>query len=476
MLPSALAAGRLNARGKLLFMPVRVRSAMLGAALLLGGGMASAQTPQPSALPPQLGQDELDLQARANVVQGSGARALGMGGAFLARADDATAASWNPAGLSYLRLPEMSFVYSGGRLEGTEVTAGGRKVDNREGHTPDFFAAAYPFQVRGLSGSAQVSFQRLIPFGGERTILETLEDPDTGAMVPGRPTEVRSAGGFDVVALGTGVTLRGNIRMGATVNRWFNGYNQTLDRDTVRGGIPGHTTQQSAYDLRGWNLNLGLMWSPREELNVGAVYKSAFTADMELNKSRVDITVPSTSNQASSTSLGAPMTLDFPAAVGVGASWRPRSRLTMSADYTRTFWSEGVIRNYFTLPQPVAGATPQVLPSLPYPTLDPRLPQQDTVQVRGGVEYVFILGRVKLPVRAGAFRDRQYVESIDGSSPTFTGLTAGTGVAVGPVLVDVAFIHERGDYDTLTITSAPTAASVRSQRIVGSVIYRLPRH
>jgi hypothetical protein len=30
---------------------------------------------------------------------GSGARAMAMGGAFIATADDATAASWNPAGL-----------------------------------------------------------------------------------------------------------------------------------------------------------------------------------------------------------------------------------------------------------------------------------------------------------------------------------------------------------------------------------------
>ncbi|HYU41665.1 MAG TPA: hypothetical protein VEQ84_05910, partial [Vicinamibacteria bacterium] len=58
---------------------------------------AFAQTPQ------RLQQDVLELQARSSVVQGAGARALGMGGAFLARPDDATAASWNPAGLSYLR-------------------------------------------------------------------------------------------------------------------------------------------------------------------------------------------------------------------------------------------------------------------------------------------------------------------------------------------------------------------------------------
>jgi len=41
---------------------------------------------------------------------GSGARALGMGGAFIAVADDATAASWNPGGLIQLEKPEISVV------------------------------------------------------------------------------------------------------------------------------------------------------------------------------------------------------------------------------------------------------------------------------------------------------------------------------------------------------------------------------
>lgn len=41
---------------------------------------------------------------------GSGARALGMGQAFIGIADDATAASWNPAGLIQLERPEISVV------------------------------------------------------------------------------------------------------------------------------------------------------------------------------------------------------------------------------------------------------------------------------------------------------------------------------------------------------------------------------
>jgi long-subunit fatty acid transport protein len=439
--------------------------------LLCAASSVTGQTP-----PPQLGQDELDLQARANVVQGSGARALGMGGAFLARADDATAASWNPAGLSYLRLPEISFVYSGSRLDSLEASSTSRKDDRRHGHTPDFFAAAYPFELGRVSGSAQVSFQRLISFDGERTINETFLDA-TGQVVSTPPSVVTSAGGYDVVAFGTGVAVGANLRVGATVNRWFNGYHQTLDRDTLRGGIPGHTTQEFDYDFSAWNLNLGLMWSPHPDLNLGAVYKSAFTADVQLNKSRQDVTVPPSSNQASSAEH--PITLDFPAAFGLGGSWRPRSRLTVSADYTRTAWSKGEIHNFFSLPQARPGpGTPTIYPSLPYPSLntDPTQLQHDTVQVRGGVEFVFILGRVKLPVRAGAFSDRQYVQASDGTPPHFTGLTAGTGVVIGPILVDVAFIRERGHYQAPGTDAAGTAVSVRSRRLVGSVIFRVPRH
>ena len=42
---------------------------------------------------------------------GTGARPVGMGGAFCAVADDATAAYWNPAGLAALRVPEVSAMH-----------------------------------------------------------------------------------------------------------------------------------------------------------------------------------------------------------------------------------------------------------------------------------------------------------------------------------------------------------------------------
>ena len=52
---------------------------------------------------------------------GVGARALGMGGAFVAVADDATATYWNPAGLTKVKKHSFSAMYSDTLAPETEV-------------------------------------------------------------------------------------------------------------------------------------------------------------------------------------------------------------------------------------------------------------------------------------------------------------------------------------------------------------------
>jgi long-subunit fatty acid transport protein len=60
-------------------------------------------------------QERIEIPSSFNPV-GSGARAMGMGGSFISIADDATAASWNPAGLIQLRKPEIAVVFSATEL------------------------------------------------------------------------------------------------------------------------------------------------------------------------------------------------------------------------------------------------------------------------------------------------------------------------------------------------------------------------
>ena len=132
-------------------------SAVSVAAALLGP-LATEATGQSFA---RVNQDELaSFYGRMNVVVGSGARAFGMGGAFLARADDATAASWNPAGLSYLRRSEVSLVGVQNDFsqriprfdESTAVAQPITTTDQLRGSVADFIGAAYPLRVKGRTG------------------------------------------------------------------------------------------------------------------------------------------------------------------------------------------------------------------------------------------------------------------------------------------------------------------------------------
>lgn len=433
---------------------------LLAAAFALASaGPARAQQPSPS--PPPVGrisQDELDFQGRSSLAVGSGARALGMGGAFLARADDATAASWNPAGLSYLRRPEVSVVGARSTFDSTLLKNGELEdTDNVLGYTPDFLSVAYPFDIGSVSGAAQFSFQRVIPFRGKRTIER---GPRIGRRrLPSETLRLESTAGFDVLALGSGVQVSRKLRLGGTVNRWFHGFRQTRER------VERPTQQEVTFDLSGWNVNLGVIWTPVESLNLGAVGKTPFTGGVALTKKRTDfLDEGTTTNFFTSDDV----TLDFPGALGAGFSWRPRSAMTVSGDYTRTFWSTARIHNFFTLPPEGEPKAPNdVFDTLPYPDLT-ATDEADTEQIRLGVEYVLIRGRVKLPFRLGYFSDRQSFRAADGDPPRFDGLTAGTGVLAGPVLLDFAYIYESGEYSA----GESLRTHITIHRLFASLIYR----
>src|SRR5687767_1453074 len=125
---------------------------------------------------------------------GSGARAAGMGDAFIAVSDDGTAASWNPAGLAQLRQPEFSVVYvisdHGLRL------AGVRSPDERMAFSSsdfaytngslDFASAAVPFALAGKPVTLQLGWHRLYQLSADANgaVERVPLDP------PGPPTSI----------------------------------------------------------------------------------------------------------------------------------------------------------------------------------------------------------------------------------------------------------------------------------------------
>jgi len=439
--------------------------------------------------------DRIDITGRQNLTLGSGARAYGMGGAFLARADDATAASWNPAGLSYLRVPEVSLVGVSNSFD----TERGVDYDRFDGKAIDFAAFTSPVTLGQASGAVQVSYQRAISFDGDRSLQVT--SPETKWT-----EEITSDGGFDVVAFGTGLRLTRHLRAGFTVNRWLGGYDQVLTRRYVTPNRRPVREFDLDFRPRGWSFNFGAIVSPVEPLNLAVAYKTPFTADTRLDKARRDYWYTNETTLEDVTRNGHvsdAVRLEFPSSLGFGVSWRPLDTLTLSADFTRTSWSEARIQNYFDLEKTEIGTEavpppPNIYPNFQYPTLrvvpDPADPddparllgQQDADQIRVGVEWILIKGRLKMPLRAGYFTDRQITPNPTGDIPRFNGFTVGTGLILGPMLLDVAYVHESGEYFVAAETAGggefdrpPTTEpppSVRNvlntNRVFASVIYR----
>lgn len=249
-------------------------------------------------------------------------------------------------------------------------------------------------------------------------------------------------GGFDAVALGTGLQLWQRLRVGATLNRWFNGFQQETSRVQR---FQARTVPQT----------------------------------VQLSRSRTDFfsDIPTPETTTTNEFAGDDLRLEFPWAAGFGVSVRPRSALTVSADYTRTAWSDLRIRECFLLERtplgeaaPTPAASNTIFAQLPYPTLDVDNRQSDTEQIRVGVEWVMIGARFKVPLRAGYFTDRQLFRDRTSSSPVFSGFTVGTGLLTGGFLLDVAYVFERGYYED---AESPSHVSARSSRLWVSLIYRL---
>jgi len=103
----------------------------------------------------------------APLPSGSGARALGVAGAFTAIADDATAASWNPAGLTQLERPEFSFVY---RLKHDRLSHWSNNSDyqvgedNYNNNALNYMSAVLPLRLFEHTAVFSLNYQEVYDF------------------------------------------------------------------------------------------------------------------------------------------------------------------------------------------------------------------------------------------------------------------------------------------------------------------------
>jgi long-chain fatty acid transport protein len=368
-----------------------------------------------------------------------GARSLGMGGAFLGLADDASAAEANPAGLTILRKAEFS-IEARNYLE--------QQLFTTSGTFPEVTRTAFT----NHSDRVQVSFaSAVIPIKNKFTIgayfHEPLNNEGSGTVAPqydeftgdlesqvpnfylpttrsgntvvpaGEPIskvecEARRKTQNDPFAcleyrvnpfvsalsvrqrtfgLAGAWQVHPKFSLGATVRHqrfqeaaFTFRFTQQIDLQEV--------LVQATGDADGGNVDLkevtdttfgvGFKWSPTDKISVGGVYKQGASFDTSLLYA----------NSTSSFNLSevAQPTFHTPDIAGIGISVRPISVLTINADAVRVQYSN-LVDDVVTVRSAVG-------------TVDEPFKAEDVIELHVGAEYFFAT-KIPFALRAGYWRD-----------------------------------------------------------------------
>lgn len=373
---------------------------------------------------------------------GSGARALGMGGAFIAIADDATTASWNPGGLIQLEKPEISAVV--GHVDRSEdndfgnnpEASGAQSIDN---HDLNYFSAAYPFVAAGRNMIVSLNYQRLYDFDRRWDFSLDMDDPLIPAPVS---YHYEQEGAIYALGFAYSTEMTPRFSVGVTVNYWGNladsdtwKQNYRQQGELLLGAFPGNfsSAKSETYDLTGWNANLGFLWRMSEHWTLGGVLKTPFTADIDHEVHSVNsVTYPTfpDADTHSSTTRRYDEHLQMPMSYGLGLAYRFSDAFTASADVYRTHWDDLMYENH-------QGDKTSAISGDPIGSSN----IDQTTWFRLAGEYLIIRNYV-VPLRAGVFYDPGPAE---GSPDSYYGVALGSGIGFKRFSFDVAYQYRFGD-------------------------------
>jgi len=420
----------------------------------------------------------MEIPSSPNPV-GSGARALGMG-AFIAIADDATAASWNPGGLIQLIHPEMSSVFSF-----THRKEGNHFINNPESQgveTIDTFNLNYLSVVSPIldfNGNKMIfslNYQHLYDFSREWSLAFNDLDPIFNGPV--RYNYEQNGG---LYALGLAYCLRVNPKLstGFTINFWddYLSKNRWTQKYYERGKIlyQGNTADYSVnkeeiFNFQGININLGFRLEINDYLTIGGVLKTPFNADID-HRIQTDTTIRSESKEEVKTSEVSSYkeSLKMPLSYGLGFSLsflepflfsRISDKFKISGDVYRTHWNNFIYCNTKGEEKsPISGK--DAITS----DIDP------VTWFRLGAEYVIVGEKIKVPLRAGIFYDPAPAEV---SPDDYYGFSLGFGLTYESFVFDLAYQFRFGnDVSESILQNMNFYQDVREHTIYSSIIYYL---
>ncbi len=372
--------------------------------LLLGFGFSSASAQQ---LWPILGQEF-----------GVGARALGMGGAFVSVANDYSASHWNPAGLGLIR--RMEAFGSVGRLGlvNDDVNRQNETVE-KDGHFTRLNAAGFVFPIPTYRGSLvfATGYNRVKNLDGVFASRQFINTPGDSVYHIGDEFET---GYFGYWNFSGSIQLSPNFYFGGAINFWrgHDDYNwkfyekDELDLWTFDTNILNQ--DQIRTKISGTNFKFGGLFTIGNILNVGGTIETpvTFKATENWEQSKNYIYFDDGSVQNGTTDAGEfQYKIKKPYTFALGASLKI-PLLILSADARYNDWSQMAYKDSLSVQNGSIMST-----------------YRETIAYRLGAEVAVPLTGVRL--RAGyMFDPSPYQKTGPGTLGNRTFLTAGLGFIV----------------------------------------------
>jgi long-chain fatty acid transport protein len=376
-----------------------------------------------------------------------GARSLGMGGAFLGAADDATAAYTNPAGLTGLGLEQQVGVEIRRTSYDAQFASGGE-------------AGVDPFDPTGINyGSASSDTNSLsflswvLPrenwalalYRHELLNYESayVSDPTVFGDFFTNPYRART----DIEIISYGASFAYNVNDFISLGAGLSWYDFEIDTsaarfDAFRGdtSVPSAlvSTQEQRGDDDDIGYNLGLIFRGSDNFNIGVAYRSA----PEFDYRATNVAGPAFLADALAPGifdgeLLADQSVGFeaPDTFGIGFSWRPSDNLTINLDVNKINYSnltENNVSPYLNGPNNPLTIVTQVPVTIDGVTVPAGTPISnifaspgeiasarligidDVIEPRLGMEYIFADMAHPLALRLGMWHEERHTLRFQG--------------------------------------------------------------
>ncbi len=427
--------------------------------------------------------DNPPIEAYRLEFTGGGARAEGMGKAYLGVSDDNTAGSWNPAGLYELEKPILSLSYSSYNPTGRTLTEPLFTLDSRQldhnatlnNLTSASFVA--PVRIKGHPFVGSVSFTRnfseyqALSLSFDFWNLRVIPLPLGGSFVDSSYwrsyAQTELEGGLESINFSFGTRVYKNYSFGVALNIFTGTTIRRIDQFESTDSLlsfPDFQILRFATDIlvldsiefSGFNFVVGMKHSG-EKLGAGLVVRTPFSLKTSTGRSIFAVSkvngLASASGSDTTFFDGLVTKYEIPLVIGGGIAYRLRENFLLALDAEYRGFGATEIKSRDSVFLDPGGDNTEF-----FTTEDPEW--NNVLSIRAGAEYIKNTGIGDIPIRAGfgyvPLPAPSYDEDGNTSRTTSYSLSLGAGLWWSQIHLDWAYTYTTYDWQPGGTTLRPT--------------------